>query len=408
MKPKLLELRPDRNLLNSNFEGYKLSLAALPVCEKDLPLSIDRAVPDSSQYSFLHARLFGLHNHLFAEELNGVSYVYFVDKDWFVWKLYVEPFSHQFVEPFLVWKVPKCSERLQGQHNITLRFVTSQLVVISAPHGLLYILNTGDRSLDVAWNAVYTGPVLDAEQKFVIQDAVYNDKNELHLLLLRIDQDVSGEHWLNVLNWIVMSCGDTEWSVTTSKQLQAGGELYYSYFEQDCKAIYISSEKSFKFAEECNENDEKNVQKEEKKKYVWSQTIEDITVSLKIPENFMQNSLKITAKASEITVQYENNVFLSGPLYQNVCADLTVWDVKNCMLEISLTKQQEGLMWPEFIVGDSSGEFIVDSCIADDIHQKLSHFCGENEVTISFLKSKYILCHICFVKGKSRNRHNLQ
>lgn len=385
MKPKLLELRPDRNLLNSNFEGYKLSLAALPVCEKELPLSIERAVPDSSQYSFLHARLFGMHNHLYAEELNGVSYLYFIDKNWCVWKLYVEPFSHQFIEPFLVWKVPKDSERLHGQYNITLRFISSDVVVVSAPHGLLYILNTGDRNLDVAWNVVYKGNILETGKDFVIQDALCNDKNELHLLLLRIDQDVSGEHWLNVLNWVVMSFSDNEWTVTANRVLQASGELYYGCFEPDCKAVYISSAKTFKFV---NEDDKENEEVEEKKRYIWSQTIEDITLKLKVPENFVKDSVKITTKATEIAVQYENKTFLSGPLCQSICADLTVWCIKNGMLEISLSKQEEGLMWPEFIVGDTSGEFIVDSCIADEVHQKLSHLCGENEVSISFLYGK--------------------
>lgn len=384
MKPKLVELRPDRNLLNPNFKGYKISLVELPVCEKELPVPVDTATPDSSQYSFLHARLFGLQNHIFAEEFHGMSYVYFVDKNWCIWKLYTESFSHQFTEPFLVWKVPKDSERLQGQYNITLKFLTSELAVLSAPRGFVYILNTGERSVDSEWNVAFKENLLTTDKDFIIQDAFYNEKNELHLLLLRIDQETTGEHWINVLYWVIISYIDKEWRVTCSRELQARGELYYSYFEPRCEAIYVASEKSFKFTSDCsNVTEENEKQKSEKKRYIWNQTLEDITVRFKLPENFSKSDLKITAKEAEIVVKYENNILLSGPLYQNICADLTVWDIKNELLEILLSKQEEGLMWPELVVGDTSGEFVVDTCIVDDIHQKLSHLCGEDEVCIS-------------------------
>lgn len=377
MTPKLVELRPDRNLLNSNFEGYKLSLATLPVCEKSLPVSIDRAAPDGSQYSLLHAKLYGLHNHIFAEEIHGVSYIYFVDKDWNVWKLYVEPFLHRFIEPVCVWKIPKNSSRHQGQYNITLKFVTSQLVVLSTPSGILYILNTGDRSLDVEWNVVFENKILGTENKFVIQDALSPVNDMLYLLLLRIDQDTSGEHWINFLNWIVISFNENEWSVVANRELKAGGELYYSYFEPDGTALYVSSEKNFKFTENKAEDFGEN---EEKKKYVWSQTKEDVTVRFKLPGNYDKKSLKITTKLTEIFMQYENNVLLSGTLYGSISDDLTTWSVKNNIFEIVLTKREEGKMWPELVVGDNSGEFIADFHVVDEIHQKLSNFCSDSEV----------------------------
>lgn len=383
MKPKIVELRPNQNLLNSNFEGYKLSLATLPLCQKDLPASVDRASPDAGQYSLLHARLFGLHNHIFAEEIHGVSYVYFVDKEWRVWKLYLEPFTHQFTEPFLVWQIPKSAERLHGQYNITLSFVKPELVALSDAFGTLYLLNTGNRSLDTPWTVAFKGEILDTRKKFVIQDALCNDGNELHLLLLRIDQDSCGEHWVNVINWVVLSPNENTWNVTAVKELQSRGELHYSYLEPGCKALYISSENSFKCITDSVETTEDNVKPEGKeKKFVWSQTITDITIKFKLPENCVKDSLKISTKSAEIIVQYENNTLLSGPLHQNICADLTIWDTKDNVLEISLTKQEEGLMWPEVVVGDDSGELTVDTCIADETQQKLGHLCSDSVVDI--------------------------
>lgn len=73
-------------------------------------------------------------------------------------------------------------------------------------------------------------------------------------------------------------------------------------------------------------------------------------------------------------------MLLSGPLYQSISADLTTWNTKNNILEILLSKQEEGLMWPELVIGDTSGEFLVDICIADEVHKKLGHLCDETEV----------------------------
>lgn len=38
MSGKLLELRCDKNLIDSTFEGYKLSLNEVPATVKDLPV----------------------------------------------------------------------------------------------------------------------------------------------------------------------------------------------------------------------------------------------------------------------------------------------------------------------------------------------------------------------------------
>lgn len=270
MKPKILELRPNRDLLNPNFDGYKLSLTTLTVCEKDLPASVDRASPDAGQYSFLHARLFGLHNHIFAEDIHGISYIYFVDKQWRVWKLYLEPFLHQFAEPVLVFQIPKDSERLQGQYNITLTFVTKELAAISDSCGVFYLLNTGDRSSDTPWSVAFRGDIFDRTRNFVIRDVLCTDENELHLLALKIDQDASGEHWINVLNWVVLSFRENTWIVTAIRELQAKGELYYCYFEKDGRALYISSENSFKFVMDSEEDTNKE---ESVKKYVGARRL---------------------------------------------------------------------------------------------------------------------------------------
>lgn len=70
MTPKLFELRPDRSLLNPDFNGYKLSLDKIPALKKEFDTSVDRVLPNNEQYSLLHAKLFGLHNHLYTDHFD--------------------------------------------------------------------------------------------------------------------------------------------------------------------------------------------------------------------------------------------------------------------------------------------------------------------------------------------------
>lgn len=47
--PKIVELRPDRNLIRNNFDGYKLSLDAVPLLRQELSNLPFRADPNEDQ-----------------------------------------------------------------------------------------------------------------------------------------------------------------------------------------------------------------------------------------------------------------------------------------------------------------------------------------------------------------------
>lgn len=49
-------------------------------------------------------------------------------------------------------------------------------------------------------------------------------------------------------------------------------------------------------------------------------------------------------------------------------------------LEISLIKKNEGLRWPELIIGDTKGELIMDPSQATEISECLMHLTSEEMV----------------------------
>ena len=77
---KLFELRPKKDLLDSTFEGYKLSLDSLPVYKHEVPVAVEHLKPNDEQFSFQHVKTFGLHNHLIDDPWNE-EIAFFISKD---------------------------------------------------------------------------------------------------------------------------------------------------------------------------------------------------------------------------------------------------------------------------------------------------------------------------------------
>lgn len=74
-----MSFRPNRDLLEPNFAGYKLATdTKIDLHQLRLDRSVDVVRLDENQFSYLHVRAFGLHNHLFADPCKPGT-AYFVD-----------------------------------------------------------------------------------------------------------------------------------------------------------------------------------------------------------------------------------------------------------------------------------------------------------------------------------------
>lgn len=59
-----------------------------------------------------------------------------------------------------------------------------------------------------------------------------------------------------------------------------------------------------------------------------------------------------------------------------------VWCCVAISLEVRLQKASEGAMWPELVMGDRRGEYVINSQQAALIHQRLSHLTSEHLVRL--------------------------
>nr|CAI5824880.1 unnamed protein product [Callosobruchus analis] len=386
MAPSLIELKPQRSLLDPNFDGYKLSLKQIPVKKKDLQKSVDRVRLNTSQFSVLQAKLIGLHNFLVGDYNEESNSVYFINDEWNVCKSSLDPLTEELTDPMILWQVPEMERRKSGDYNLSIKFVTGDLGVIADGRGTLYIVNTGNRSNNETFTACFSEEVVGSDEPFVIIDAVFKQCEkfqELHVLLLTVKQESceQKERSFSVLHWIALTkVVSEEWVQTALKQLKSEGLIQYAAIEKMCDALYVVGEDECKFTLN-SDNPVKSDQTEanSSKAYQWTQTLEDITVKIPLADNVMKNQLKIEIEPTKLEIKHDTNILAKGDLYQGIDSDLTTWSIKENVLIVMLNKSENGLMWPELIKGDVSGEYVLETCIVQEAHEKLSHLCSDNE-----------------------------
>lgn len=391
MTPKLFELRPDRSLLNPDFNGYKLSLDKIPVLKKEFDTSVDRVLPNNEQYSLLHAKLFGLHNHLYTDHFDQQNAVYFIDRLWNVQKISIDQMTGRLNDIKKVWEIPQRNERKSGHYNVSVYFTSENIAVLSDGAGTLHVLNTGNRCENTTWQLLFSDEVLDSDKGFIIQDAVLkkneNSQNELHCVLIHIEPGDNSDRFSTIVSWITLNeMSDNNWGEVSMRVLKASGGFYYCALESNCKFIYIASEKPFKFildSENPITETKKIATLEVPKIYTWIQSEDDIVVRFNANSNCDKKDFVISAKPTSILVKYKDTILLQGELNHRIDAQLTTWNIANGgILEVTLTKSENGLMWQDLVPGDETGEQIIDPNIVAEVHQRLAHLCSETEVSI--------------------------
>ncbi|CAG9120232.1 unnamed protein product [Plutella xylostella] len=384
--PTIVELRPDRRFMDINFEGYKLNLNPLPHWVRTLSTPVDRVYPDEVQYSFVHAKLFALHNHLVPDLWDHGFTFYYVDSKQQVRRIAFDSDSHV-IEEKVVYDIPAHVQRAPGHFNLSVSFPNATNAFISDGTGYLHVAITGIRGYnsDGAWKTLLSDLVLDGKY-FVIVDSRAQPKDEkivLNALLLSVDHDES--HFFSVLTWVTYEEDNDVWKQTSFRQLSGKGVVHYAAIETSFEGVYISSDNPFKFIVDSVKEIEEDPKPTEPVKviYTWLQTMDDVTITIKLPENYQKSLFHVNVEPMFVKISYAGTPFIEGKLFDHVDTELTTWDIEpEGNVDILLTKT-DSRMWEEFIEGgDPSGEQIMDPSLVEDAHRKLAHLCSETELAV--------------------------
>lgn len=385
------DLRPNRSLLDPNFEGFKLSLDTFVQykldLDQDLKLNTYNFIESSeSKHKFLlyqHLKLFGMHNLIIANQFNDSNLYYFDCNQRLVRIVYNLP---KLVPQRAIMPT---NLQLTGLLNsertcITMKFVNETTAVIFDGFDSIYIcqIDEATRSenplVSENWNILFKWQLNEAETTCVLKDAILYE-NTYHLLLINVvesqDKSSSTNKFDTMVNWLSIENSANNWSLKRVRKLNCFTTVpEYISLETNGQSIYLAGPSFSKFiydseveiqtkpAELCKKPSvtqmETDVACSTEKFYTWSQTADEIIVKVRLDttnKELNKNDVKINLRLDSIEISYLDELILSGHFSSVIKLDESVWTLNNAnnagLVELSLTKANSGEIWP-FLMKD--------------------------------------------------------
>lgn len=430
---KVLELRPDRTLLNPKFDGYKLSLE--PMAKLKVPLTAgrpDRCIPNDDQYSFMHAQLFSLHNHLCADPWEPYA-AYFVDVNWTVQRIKYNENNGTFDSCRSVYSCGRSGDRHPGDYNYTLQFVSEKYSVLADGRGSLHLIDTGDRSGGGAnssvWKCISSTQPLgggsgddddDANEsdriRFIIQDArfdILNEVRQINCILLhvarRVDEAIENNSsgFECHLDWIRLQADAKDvqkWTLSRVRTFTGSTMPAYCTLSTKCAALLVCSDSPFRAL--VNGNDvvdqdmvENGCDATDHRTYSWQQVDDEIVITFVLDRIEAETeAIKVVADAQRLHVTCHHHDLLNAQLYATVDSSLTTWQLENETLTMTLRKMEPSQMWPSLLhdelvaASDAAALPVRDpaSLAANNFHSDMEE-CdfGNNDAQVDFFLGLY-------------------
>ncbi|CAG9809049.1 unnamed protein product [Chironomus riparius] len=357
---KVIDLRPDAKLLKSNFDGYKLSLDAVPILRLENINKPHKVKLTSSEYSLSHSMLFNLHNHLVPDPwLSNTAY--YIDSTLTVQRIQYDTQSGRLKPAQVVYKFSNNQEQTEGSYNTEIKFISEKYAVLSNGTGILQIIDTGDRQKIDEWKRLDSLEPID--KSFIIQDARFKiDKGEkiIHCLLLHIDQ-LDGKFY-NIIDWITLKeeSSTKKWKSSARRTLQGKGSLYYLSLDVHCTSVVYSSNHEYKYTFDSVNEIVQDVEMEADKpkefadsesSFQWSQKGEDITINFSQIPDALKDDYHVKCHQSHVEVKCGDEFLLNSDLFAEIDVDLTTWTLENDFLQLNLIKKSPELIWPYLTPG---------------------------------------------------------
>uniref|UniRef100_A0A8C6A845 NudC domain-containing protein 1 n=1 Tax=Marmota marmota marmota TaxID=9994 RepID=A0A8C6A845_MARMA len=354
-------LRVKRPLLDPRFEGYKLSLEPLPCYQLELDAAVAEVKLCDDQYTL----------------------VYYIDNLGRIMNLTVM-LDTALGKPREVFQLPTDLTACNNRLCASIHFTSSTWVTLSDGTGRLYVIGTGERgnSASEKWEIMFNEELGDP---FIIIHRISLLKAEEHsiaILILRIEKeelDMKGSCFYVSLEWVTISKKNKDgkkYEITKRDMLCGKSVPNYAAIEPNGNGLMIVSYKSFKFVQ-VDQDLEENMNEDMSEKiqeplYYWQQTEDDLTVTVRLPENSVKEDVHVQFLPDHINITLRNCQLLEGKLYSSTDHESSTWIIKeNKSLEIFLIKKNEGLTWPELVVGDKQEELIRDSAQCAAIAERL-------------------------------------
>ncbi|XP_072226804.1 nudC domain-containing protein 1 [Leuresthes tenuis] len=386
-------LKVNRDLLDPNFESYRLSLDAIPTYNIELDAAVEEVKLKDTQYTLEHMRAFGMYNYLHLDPWYEDS-VLFVDSKGRVLSLTVI-LDTALGKPREVYCISAEPSQREDRLCASLSLTSATWAALCDGSSRLNLLRTGKRGdgSHMKWELLFSE---DMGEPFTILHSVSHVQAGVHameVLLLRIQKDpqeTKGSGYSVSLEWVTVANAaghgqEKKYEVRKRRVLRGKSVPHYAAVEPQGKGLMVASEKPFVFTHvdgrpvEQRQPEPMEVEKTDPI-YFWQQTAEDVTLWVRMPEGLAKEDVRFKVTADNLSIGVQGFApLLQGQLYASVDPEASTWIIMNDKsLEVTLQKRSEGPMWPELVMGDRRGEFVMSDEQAALIHQRLTHLTSED------------------------------
>ena len=407
-----VELRPDRRLIDSNFDSYKLSLNPLPSYQASIVDGVYRVIAGESDVGYQKIRCLTLHNYLVLDPWNKVD-VYYVDSIGWIRRYHV-PLETHIEPPKMVFSLGSDMASRKKMLPPSFFFPSATLCVVCDGSGTLFVLNTGLRSdhRQNMWKIIYIEEdrcnpsiVIHAVHRSMMQKD--SNKEYLDCLLMKFreqsSKDSNGIVAEIQLEWtsLVKSSNEDEYSACEVKLFSGKSIPAYAALAPDCSDLHLAASSPFNYkpawdTETAGEidalSDEQNTEETiytEKPPYRWKQNAEDVVILVDLARETPSTAIAYSLSAKHINLAIRESkdkdpkVILKGDLYLDADPECSSWVIVENQLEVTLQKRIEGRSWLTVVEGDDRGEYVVDPEEAARVQQQLAHLTSETLSTDS-------------------------
>ncbi|XP_078395943.1 nudC domain-containing protein 1 isoform X1 [Cetorhinus maximus] len=379
-----------RHLLDPKFDSYKLSLETLPIYTVELDGAVAEVKLREDQYTLDHMCVFGMYNYLHCDRWYQDS-VYYIDQHERVMHLAIT-LDTAISKPREVFRLSPEIKSCDTLVCASMHFTSPTWAALSDGTGKLYLLRTSKRGANniEKWEIMFQQ---ELGEPFVIVHSHSYLKASAHsidVVLLKTEKDesnVRGSGFHSAVDWLTITSANNEsnkYEVSRHRILHGKLAPHYAAVEQDGTSLMIASDKPFKFVQidgkpvEEQKVEKMDISQKKEPVYYWQQTDEDLTVNIQLPDNTTKQNIDFQLSPGHLQVGMKGQAaFVEGQLYSSVDHGLSTWTITDNSLEIFLLKKIRGVTWPQLLIGDRRGEFIVDPDQASQINECLLNLTSE-------------------------------
>ncbi|OQV21429.1 NudC domain-containing protein 1 [Hypsibius exemplaris] len=372
------ELPINRDLLNPQFEGYKLSLEEIKIKEIKMPgpgvLEVKLA---DDQFSYQQIRAFSQINSLVSDPWNKGA-VYWITTD-----LQIMGFNEgvdSITGASILAQIPKrLGDPAQvKEFHVGLSFPDASHAIVADGAGRLLQAHTPHRSTmpQEPWTVEpidYSG----SESAIMVATTTWKqaDSDVFEVILLTIEETVavnrdsssSHKEFQTVLEWLTIKRGkENSWIVDRTRVLNGKTVPNYVAIEAGGKALLLSGESPFEFVsdtakavdvsnEAMDVESVPEVSEAVQPVYTWKQTAEHITAQFEAPSGLTAQQLHFSLTTTTIQLVHDSGkVLLEGSLFGLVDTDQSSFTVDNNKVQVVLRKSMPE-RWMEVVLNDARG-----------------------------------------------------